>query len=249
MTDAPSAANRRPAYRVRPDSDEELDLEMLAKRQQLIRAEVADVAIGGAQVRYGSADTPKLVNGDRVILTMTSSRYDFDGTVPARVVATSEGSKERIVHLSFEHEDVRLNKRSDEFFELFNRRATYRGVEPDPSADLNATVSPQASGTESLNEFPVSIRNISNFGVSLAVDPDTDRALHSHLNLRLSLELPGDDSAKSITCRVRHRSAVGGLFYYGCEFDWGATLNSLVVVEDLVAYMLERFEQDERIAL
>jgi hypothetical protein len=247
MTAIRNLSNRRTAYRVRPDSIDELDLALLEKRYKVVRGKVSDIAIGGAQVEFQNVSTEPLEAGDRVQLAVASERYDFDGKIWARIISINGDPTDQVIRFSFEDENEELSPESEEFFALFNRRAIYRRVEREPDTALNAGVSPKVHGDESLRTYPISIRNISGIGVSFEVDREADQKLQSCTDVILSLNLPNHPGMQMISCHVHHRTASSEAILYGCEFDWSGTANSLVLIEDLVAYMLERFEADERL--
>lgn len=242
MSNGLASDNRRGAYRVQPESADELDLAILAQRHHLVRSEVTDVAVGGAQIRLDKASAPPLVSGERVTVAMTSARYNYTSEMPARIVWTSEDAAEQTVHLSFEGHHVQLKERGEDVFSIFNRRTMYRGVTPPATSDFHAMVSPNTVGDSALRSHAVAIRNISNVGVSLIISAATHRALHDQEDISLSLQLPDKTAASRIACHVRHRSPDGDSFIYGCEYDWSATTDPLAVVEDLVEYMLECIE-------
>ena len=240
MIDSLASDDRRGAYRVKPDSPDELDLAILASRHRLVRGEVTDVAIGGARVRVlDETRAPPLVRGERVTVAMSSARYKFSGNLPARIVSTSEHASEQVVHLSFDGDHGELKERGDEVFRLFNRRKMLRGVSPPATTDFHAMVSPNAGGNMAFRGYTVVIRNISNVGVSFIVSAAANQMLHDQEDVSLSLQLPDKASASRIACHVRHRAPHGESFIYGCEYDWSATTDPLAVVEDLVEYMLE----------
>lgn len=66
-------------------------------------------------------------------------------------------------------------------------------------------------------------------------------------DLIIRLNLPNHPGLQMVACQVRHRTSSGELFFYGCEFDWAATANSLAIIEDMVAYILERFDAVDRL--
>ena len=242
-------SSRRSAYRVRPDSVQELDLALLEKKYKLVRGSVADIAYGGAQVEFNKDSAQQITSGDRIMLAIASERYDFDVTLWARVVAHAESADEQVVRLSFEDEEEGLLKpETARFFELFNRRAKFRQMESGSESLCDASVAPEADGSETLPAFPAAIRNISNIGVSFAVTAHADRALEKHGSVVLSLSLPNLAGTKLISCQIRHRTVRDDMFLYGCEFDWNRTADASMVIADLVAYLLERFSIQERLA-
>ena len=247
MTAARSLNTRRKAYRVRPDSVDELDFALLEKRYKVVRGKVSDIAIGGAQVEFQDGSAQPLESGARVQLAVASERYDFDAKIWARIVSSNGDPTDQIVRFSFETENEALNPESEKFFELFNRRAIYRRVENDPDTTLEAGVSPKVDGDESLQTYPISVRNISSIGVSFAIESETDQKLRACTDLIISVNLPNHPGLQMIACQVRHRTSKGELYFYGCEFDWAATANSLAIIEDMVAYLLEHFDAVDRL--
>jgi len=114
---------------------------------------------------------------------------------------------------------------------------------PVAGRDLEASVSPNASGTAALLALQVAIHNISNVGVSLRVSTNDHATLEAFDDLLLSLKLPGKQQPSIVFCRVRYRARVTDGVLYVCEYDWSATMDPLAVVEDLVGYMLDAEDQ------
>ena len=240
MTDSLNGDERRSAYRVHPASPDELDLSVLGRSQQRIHGEIANIAVGGARVRFENNNAPKLAAGDHIVLAFASTQHQYDGNVLAKVISLSEGAENKVVQLAFDDEYEPLNLKRDELFALFNRRSKLRGVAGTANENFRTTISLTNGGDAQLQDHPVSIINISNTGVSFAVDAETDTILKAHSELRLMLERLEDGSVNKVACIVRHHSKSGGAYNYGCEYDWSATVDPLAVVEDFVTYLLER---------
>ncbi len=102
-----------------------------------------------------------------------------------------------------------------------------------------ATVSPAGGGAASLQSFAATVRALSNSGLSLEVDADTDNVLQKHGELNVALALPGQDKTYNIACVVRSRDAEADSVIYSCEFDWSATMDPLAVAEDLLEFTLD----------
>lgn len=124
-----------------------------------------------------------------------------------------------------------------------NRRATLRGIAGNANENFRATISLTNGGDAQLENQAVTILNISNTGISFTVDNDVDEILEAHSDIRLVLERLEDGSVNKVACTIRHRSKSDGMFIYGCEYDWSATIDPLAVVEDFVTYLLERPDQ------
>lgn len=247
MTAPRDLGGRRSAYRVRPDSVHELDLALLEKRYKVIRGKVADIAIGGVQVQFEKGRIPPLAKGERIMLALASDVYDFDGTMWASIVSTSEQGTDQVVRFSFDTDNAPLNPGDQTFFQLFNRRAKYRRIEQNTESYLTVEVVPRLASAGAAPGFPAAIRDISNNGVCFSVSPEVDAELQHSPELALRLQLPQQPMPRSIACSTRRRAADGDLICYGCEFDWTATPDSPAAVDDLIAYVVERFVQDLRV--
>ncbi len=244
MSSVMTQDDRRTAYRVQPADVDELDLAMLAQRQRLVHGEVTDVSNGGACVRFDKGAPPNLSVGDMVVLSVVSQRRSYAGEMPARIVSATDDPDGQVVHLSFDEQCEKITGKSKDYFELFNRRAQYRGIEHNDAVDLNATIAPDSTDDPAPAAFPVSIRKISNSNVAFDVDEPAHDVLRHHRALILALQFPKEEQASTITCRVRHRTPIAGSYIYGCKYDWSATSDSLAVVENIVNYVLKRLVTD-----
>ena len=243
MQKLPDSSNRRAAYRVTPDSPDELDLTILSQRQQLVRAVIDDVAVGGARVRLDRAlaAEARFKPGEQVTLALCSRRYDYENNMLARVVGVSDDERAQTVHLVFEGQHVETTLQHNEHYALFNRRALQRGVVPANGIGLEAEVMPSEVTERNVRSYAVGVRNISNVGVSLRVGASAHQTLSAYDELSLALRLPGR-SVRRIACHVRHRVSENNEFIYGCEYDWSETMDPLTAAEDLLDFVLENAE-------
>lgn len=239
-----TASNRRSAYRVAPSSVDLLDVSILSARQQLVRARVENVAFGGARVRLdrGQAVATGLSGGEQVTLALRSAHYQYKNHMVARVVSVTERDDAQTVHLAFEGAHADMPTHSNQHFSLFNRRSLRRGVLATTGSELEAEVTASAAHDRSLRVYSVSVRNISNLGISLRVNAGTHHALRAHHELSLTLRLPARQLVRRIACHVRHRLNEDRDFIYGCEYDWHATIEPLAVAEELLEFMQENAE-------
>lgn len=239
-----AASNRRSAYRVAPSSADMLDVSILSARQQLLRTRVDNVAFGGARLHVdrGPAVASGLSAGEQVTLALRSAHYHYKNHMVARVVSVIERDDAQTVHLAFEGAHADMPMHSNQHFALFNRRALRRGVVAAAASELEAEVTASEAHDRSLRVYPVSVRNISNLGISLRVNVGTHHALRAHDELSLTLRLPGRPLVRRIACRVRHRLHEDRDFIYGCEYDWHATVEPLAVAEELLEFMQENAE-------
>lgn len=238
------ADNRRSAYRVRPISTDNLALALMRDDQRHVPDEIADITCKGASVRFVKAKAPSVVKGDEILVAIESPNMNGEATITARVVFTGDSTTERLIGLAFEAADVLEGRGGENFFQLFNRRVAYRGVEPRSPADLPAAVMPLATAHNSELSFPVTVRNISATGVCLDVGKEPDAFMCERVHIRLALKLPGQRSAKEITTRVCYRTVADEKVYYGCHFDWQETSDALPILEDLKEYTLDRFDDE-----
>ena len=235
--------NRRAAYRVTPDSPDELDLTILSQRQQLVRAVIDDVAVGGARIRLDRtlAAQAHFKPGEQVTLALCSRRYDYENNMCARVVGVSDDEHAQTVHLVFEGQHAETTMQNNAHYALFNRRALQRGVVPTSGVGLEAEVMPSEVTERNMRSYAVGVRNISNVGISLRVGASTHQALSTYDELSLALRLPGR-SVRRIACHVRHRIYENNDFFYGCEYDWNETIDPLTAAEELLDFVLEKAE-------
>ncbi len=244
MPEAVANDERRSAYRVQPTSTDELNLSVLGESRQRICGKITDVAVGGARVCFDGHDAPKLTMGDHIVLAFSSLDHAYDGNVLAKVVSMSVDAGQKVVQLAFDKEHEPLNLKRDELFTLFNRRHKVRGIAGSLNDDLRASISVVGAGETTVQNQPVSILNISNAGVSFSIDNETSDILKDETDVRLTLERLEDGSVNKVACIVRHRSNSRGSYAYGCEYDWGATVDPLAVVEDFVTYLIERPDEE-----
>jgi PilZ domain len=238
------ADNRRSAYRVRPISTDSLALSLTCDNQRYVPDEITDVTCKGASVRFVKDKAPPVVKGDDVLVAIESPNLDGKATLRGKVVFTGESTTERLIGLAFETTDELVGRGSENFFQLFNRRVAYRGVESTPAAELPAAVMPLATAHNNKLFFPVTVRNISATGICLDVGREPDAFMCERVQIRLALRLPGQRAAKEINTRVCYRTVAGEKIYYGCHFDWQETPNALPILEELKEYTLDRFDDE-----
>ncbi len=248
MTVERNLANRRTAYRVRPDSPHELDLAVLERRYRVVRGRIDDVASGGVRAAFGKDALEPASPGERLLLALASERFNFDRKVWARLVSTHDEADERWLCFAFEEDDAgAVMPSGTPNFELFNRRARYRrSWHPDEPA-VSARLYPRTQGDAALTGQPGVINDISAHGVCVVLDAVADAALAAHDELLLEFTLPGSDGSHRLPCLRRRREREQDLCYYGCEFDWSGSVTSLELAEQLVAYVQERLVTDPRV--
>ena len=235
--------NRRAAYRVTPDSPDALDLAVLSQRQQLVRAVIDDVAVGGARIRLDRAQAAQthLNPGEQVTLALRSQRYAYKNHMLARVIGVTNHEHAQTVHLAFESQHADTAGQNNEHYALFNRRALQRGVVATSGVGLEAEVMPSEVTERNMRSYAVGVRNISIVGISLRLSASIHQALSSHDELSLALRLPGR-VVRRIACHVRHRLYENSDFVYGCEYNWNETMDPHTAAEDLLNFMLENAE-------
>lgn len=230
-----SPAERRRAYRVHPENIDDFDLALVGPAHEYVRAAIEDMADDGACIRVDRATAAAFIRGDCVDVAVASRRYQFADEFRARVVALHPGPETVTVHIEFENERPFPD---GPIHSLLNRRAEPRASRGD--AGLQAEVASNHVDDHLLRTYDVEVRHISNVGVSLRLGASAHTALRAADGLMLTLRLPERDERCRVACLVRHRYADGHHFVYSCEYDWSATNDPLGVIEDLVAFVLER---------
>jgi len=236
--------NRRSAYRVRPISTDRLALALLRDNRRHVPDEIADITCNGASVRFVKDTAPVVAKGEEIQVLIESPNLDGKATIMAKVVFTGDSTTERLIGLAFESTDDLMGRGSENFFQLFNRRVAYRGVEPDAAAQVTAAVMPLETAHNNKLFYPVTVRNVSATGICLDVGDEPDRFMRERAIIRLALRLPGQRSASEIITRVCYRTVAGNKVYYGCHFDWQETPQALPILEDLTGYTLDRFDRE-----
>ena len=244
MLGAALADNRRAAYRVRPITTDNLALALLRNNTRHVPDEIADVTCGGASVRFAKALAPAVTKGEESTISIESPNLGGSATLAAKVVFTGDSTTERLIGLSFDATDELIGRGSVSFFELFNRRMAYRGVDEPAACDLAAAVMPIESAHNNQLLYPVTVRNISATGICLAVTKDLDNFMRERVHIRLALRLPGHRSPYEIATRVCYRTVADEKTYYGCHFDWLETPGAIPILEDLTDYTIDRFDEN-----
>ena len=229
--------NRRGAYRVTPDSPDALELAVLSRRQQLVRAVIDDVAVGGARIRLDRAQA-HLKPGEQVTLALRSELYAYKNHMPARVIGVTNHEHAQTVQLAFEGRHADTAGHKNEHYALFNRRARHRGVVTTSGIGLEAEVMPGEVTERNMRSYAVGVRNISNIGISLRLSASIHQVLSAHDELSLALRLPGR-VVRRIACHIRHRLYENSDFVYGCEYNWDETMDGQTAADELLNFMLE----------
>jgi hypothetical protein len=230
-----SPAERRRAYRVRPETIDEFDLAIVGPAQELVRAVINDVAAGGACIRIDRATALAFIRDERIVIAVASRRFRYADEFCARIVALRPDQETVTVHLKFENERPFPE---GPIHAVLNRRNEQR--ESHDETGLHAEVASNHIDDHLLRTHDVEVRHISNVGVSLRLGASAHAALRATDGLMLTLRLPDRDERCRVACVVRHRYADGHHYVYSCEYDWTATNDPLGVIEDLVAFVLER---------
>ena len=239
-----SSSIRRGAYRVRPDSQDELEMAVLENRYKVVRGYVGDVSYGGVQVLFKPGQEPALEQGEAVVLAVSSERYDFDTQLHAKLVAEHDESQGRLYRFAFDNAADELAAERTEIYDLFNRRATYR-----PSAGLAGTpafVSAEQIEADENKPVRVTVRDISAGGVSFSVEVGDTAWLAACEHLRLDITLPGQTHEERLDCRINRRPTNDGIVR--CEFDWELTEDAKDCAARLLDYISDQLTEDERLS-
>jgi hypothetical protein len=240
--------NRRNAYRVQPASIDHLDIALVRNHKRLVPDEIGDVTLQGASLRFGKEKASELKKGDEVMVLIMSPDLDGGADVRAQVVFTGDSPNGRLIGLSFDQTEELLNRGQRQFFQLFNRRIAYRGVQPESTSELTTAVMPIKTAHAADTRHSVSVRNISTTGICVGIDTAGDAFMRERKNIRVCLKLPDQDQECVIAARVCYRSEIASAIYYGCHFEWNDTDDAMDTIEELTAYTLDRFENEFQFA-
>lgn len=232
---------RRRAYRVRPESLEELDLAVLERRYKVVRGEVADVTSGGARVSFERSAAPAIADEESVLLAIASDRYDVDATLRAVLVDVVDDGHRRAYRFAFDA-DAPLGDQGAALFSLFNRRAAWRRPATAEPA-LSARARPLAGGPAT--SVPITVTDLSAVGLGFRVPGDAPSWLLEAAAFTLELALPGGPS-EHLACRVRRREAHTGRL--ACEFDWQSTPDAAERAARILAWVQAQMAGDRRLA-
>lgn len=231
-------AGRRRAYRVRPESLDELELALLEKRYRLVSGAVGDVAYGGVSVRFDPERSPAVTPGDAALLAVVSDTHDFDATLHATVVAVLADTEGCMVRFEFEREADELPSEKREIFCLFNRRASWRRA---VSAGGRASIRPAAAPGD---DSAVQLRDLSAAGLGFEFDPERVPWLDVGERLNVALRVPGTADDASLSCRVVRRSPEPATA--GCEILWDETPAAARASAALAAFVSRALAEDPR---
>jgi hypothetical protein len=236
------ADNRRCAYRVRPISTDDLAFALMRNEERHVPAEVADVTCNGASVRFVKGTGPAVNKGERIFVLIDSPSFTRKATISAQIVFSGDTATDSLIGLAFDSPDELANHGGENFFQLFNRRAAYRDGEPTAGTSLAAAVMPLLSIPNNQLLYPVNVRNLSATGICLNVGHDPDDFLRKQQEILLALRLPGQIEATNIVTKVCYRTSNDTEVFYGCKFDWSATVNAESILEELTEYTLDRLD-------
>lgn len=156
--------------------------------------------------------------------------------VTARVVARTECASKSRYEFHMLAEDGRA------LVNLINRREAAR-VKPDENNPVRVQF--EANGVEESN--PIEVKDVSNLGLGVVVDPKVEEELLEVDGLYLRLWLPKAEQALRLYAHVRNRRLVKKSILYGFRFDEEQTENFAAIQEEIRAYTREREDQTREI--
>jgi len=231
-------SDRRAVYRVRPPAASALRIGVSGACGEFLTDDVDDLsALGAALILPDGAAA--LGDSERVRIAVKSAETGETVAFEARVLGRSRTG--RGWHCRFAFDERALGDRHGAFFELFNRRAAYRGVRPRADAPVTASV---RALEDAQREFAVCVCNISTGGLCAEVDTTVDAALGDSDSVLLRLRLPAVERALEIAATVRYRAVGDDAVLYGMRFEPGRTPDYIDHAEDLLEYLLAHFEQE-----
>ncbi len=167
--------------------------------------------------------------GETAMLLLYGADPNISIQVRGKVVFQSKsGSAIRYQFRLDDHGTRHLNN-------LVERRRSVR-VRPDPYAPVDLIFQDE-DGAACVHGF---VRDVSDTGISVLVDPQEEQLLFSAWKLRLSVCLPGEDVPVEVVGIVRYRKLTGSVIQYGIEFDPEETAEFAHQQERLTAYVSSR---------
>ena len=232
------STDRRDIYRVVPERDEGLAVSMVAGEVNAPAEEIVDITLHGAGTRFALPDAPNLSDGDHVILVFTSPRLEAPVEVEATVTGRQEHAELRHFSFRFEQTEGLERELPAEFYRLFNRRGAYRAAQFEDPVELG-----MRSDAQSAQDTRARLKNISATGLGAIAEPAAEESLGEAESVELALKLPGRDRTLRIHAWIRNREHLDDRVYYGLMFDAARTDHFLEMREEIVDYVLCRFQE------
>jgi len=239
---------RRSVYRVTPTGQDRLEFVMCSEPGRPTAREIVDITIEGAGTRFPKEGTPALAVGDSVKLCISSPDLPRDVEVGATVAARSDSAENQCYRFKFEGRKLLERELPEDFYRIFNRRGAYRAAafDGDPAVEV---------GLNALDTSPkrvtatARLRNISATGLGALIDSDADRDFTGVRSVEITVRLPDSDKTLRLAAWIRNREALEDRIYYGFLFDAKSTQNYLEQEEEIVDFVLCRFQEKLATAL
>lgn len=236
--------DRRISYRVSPD-DDQLAVALKTPSGETRADEVLDISIGGTKTRFPRRHTPALGVGNAATLLIESPQLRRRLSLDAVLVASLETGLHREFCFRFASKVPLGPGENAELYNLFNRRAAFRGAEPDPRNPVEVTLHPLTKGSSQAT-FTASLRNISACGLSILAASDVDMALAGISHLEVSFRLPFRERMFRMNTSIRYRAGHGDCVCYGLQLDPLRTMDFVSQAEEIVEYMIDRYDDELR---
>ncbi|MCC7413226.1 MAG: PilZ domain-containing protein [Gammaproteobacteria bacterium] len=242
MPESFAVDDRRSVYRVNPAGVAPVSIAVRAANgaQPPIRR-IEDLSAYGAALSLAAP----LESDERVELDIRPPDADHRVSVGARVLAGRCNDEGWHYRFAFDTGLRGLDHERGAFFELFNRRAAQRGVRPAVDAPVLASVRVETDAAAG-RDLAVRVHNLSVGGVCLAVTLEVDAIMAGADPVRVYLGLPDDNGGARVelVARTCYRAVADDAVVYGLRFDAQATPDFIDHAEDILSYLLRRFERD-----
>ncbi len=239
MPSARADAERRSKYRVQPTSTDQLEIDVVAKGNHIAIDEIIDITINGASVRILDDQPASLSAGEKVTLNVKSPELAQRTDIEATVISHEERDGAQHCRLTFDQTEDILHRASREFFRLFNRRTAYRGIKPSEDDRVEFEIGLPDHG----NAYQrVRLNNLSSTGACITVDGSLDDLLKLYEQITVRLQLPDNPRSIELPAELRNRHEKDGGILYGLQFDWTLADDPLGEAEEVLEYVLTKFE-------
>lgn len=230
---------RRGLYRVSPDADAGIAVNLLFQGASWPNGEIIDATARGIGLVFPTANAPAIPIADTVTLVVTSGQLTAPLSVDASVANRIETNVEtRRYGLQFTDT---IHTTASALNRLFNRRRHFR-ASADPANPVLVTIQSADSSSAAVSGKAL-MADISCGGIGILVDTQTERSLSTAQSARVVFQLPDVSGPMESVARIRARSIREGQVHLGLEFDSQA--RSFASMEQRIQKYVSHRQQQE----
>ncbi|MCZ6538222.1 MAG: PilZ domain-containing protein [Chloroflexi bacterium] len=229
--------DRREQYRIVPDEADRVWANVTGAGGSSISGQVLDISAGGVgiSVSFPLAGRSVLAVGEEVAIAFTSTLFEKELTVSARVVHRAGDEQNAQYGFRFSDPQPLDAQLTPMFHRLLNRRRSPR-VTPAPDFPVLAILSAETGHTWTAGQ----VVDISNTGIGVIGSPEIESRFGSVERVELSVSLPGHADALRLHGVIRNRYTVRGQIRYGIDFEFKQSEESQRNQAAIINYVEER---------